>query len=60
MSLSLIFCANKIVSNLQYLQTDGGQAPPTSAMANRLLLFEKDIDLIFYEGLQEYIQNFLL
>ena len=60
MPCSLIFCANKIVSNLQYLQTDGGQAPPTSAIANRLLLFEKDIDQIFDEGLQEYIQNFLL
>jgi len=29
-------------------------------MANRLLLFEKDIDQIFDEGLHEYIQNFLL
>ena len=51
MPCSLIFCANKIVSNLQYLQTDGGQAPPTSAMANRLLLFEEDRDQIFDEWL---------
>ena len=39
-------CANKIVSNLQYLQKMQ-QAPPSSAMANRLLKLEKDIDQIF-------------
>ena len=60
MPRSLTFCANKIVSNLQYLQTDNLQAPPSSAMANRLLLSEKNIDQIFDEGLHEYIQNFLL
>ena len=60
MPRSLTFCANKIVSNLQYLQKDSAKAPPSSAMANRLLLFEKNIDQIFDEGLHEYIQNFLL
>ena len=60
MPRSLTFCANKIVSNLQYLQTDSAKAPPSSAMANRLLSFEKNIDQIFDEGLHEYIQNFLL
>ena len=60
MPRSLTFCAHKIVSNLQYLQKDSLQALPSSAMANRLLSFEKDIDQIFDEGLHEYIQNFLL
>ena len=60
MPRSLTFCANKIVSNLQYLQKDGEQAPPSSAMANRLLKLERDIDQIFDDGLHEYIQNFLL
>ena len=60
MPRSLIFCANKIVSNLSYLQTGLELEHPSNAMAQNLLNFEKDIGDIFDEGLHEYIQDFLL
>ena len=60
MPRSLIFCANKIVSNLKYLQSNIELDLTSSAMAQNLLLFEKDIDEIFDVGLHEYIQDFLL
>ena len=60
MPRSLIFCANKIVSNLSYLQTGIELELPSNSMAQNLLNFEKDIDDIFDEGLHEYIQKFLL
>ena len=59
MPRSLIFCVNKLVSNLQYLRKGADKELPSSAMAKRLLLSEKDIDEIFDDGLHEYIQNFL-
>ena len=60
MPRSLIFCANKIVTNLSYLQRDTEYNLESSVMAQNLLLFEKNIDEIFDKGLHEYIQNFLL
>ena len=60
MPRSLIFCANKIVTNLSYLQRDTEYNLESSVMAQNLLLFEKNIDEIFDKGLHEYIQDFLL
>ncbi|RPE72099.1 putative alpha-E superfamily protein [Pacificibacter maritimus] len=58
MPRSLSFCANKILSNLQYLALDYDSAPPSLAMANATVarLAQSDIDDIFDEGLHEYIQ----
>ena len=60
MPRSLIFCANKIVTNLKYLQRNIETNLESSVMAQNLLLFEKNIDEIFDIGLHEYIQDFLL
>ena len=60
MPRSLIFCANKIVTNLRYLQRNIETNLKSSVMAQDLLLFEKNIDDIFDIGLHEYIQDFLL
>ena len=60
MPRSLIFCANKIVTNLRYLQRNVEYNLKSSVMAQNLLLFEKNIDEIFDIGLHEYIQDFLL
>ena len=60
MPRSLIFCANKIVTNLRYLQRNIEYNLESSVMAQNLLLFEKNIDEIFDIGLHEYIQDFLL
>ena len=60
MPRSLIFCANKIVTNLRYLQRNVEYNLESSVMAQNLLLFEKNIDEIFDIGLHEYIQDFLL
>ena len=60
MPRSLIFCANKIVTNLRYLQRNIETNLESSVMAQNLLLFEKNIDEIFDIGLHEYIQDFLL
>ena len=60
MPRSLIFCANKIVTNLRYLQRNIETNLKSSVMAQNLLLFEKNIDEIFDIGLHEYIQDFLL
>ena len=60
MPRSLIFCANKIVTNLRYLQRNIEYNLESSLMAQNLLLFEKNIDEIFDIGLHEYIQDFLL
>ena len=60
MPRSLIFCANKIVTNLRYLQRSVEYNLESSVMAQNLLLFEKNIDEIFDIGLHEYIQDFLL
>ena len=60
MPRSLIFCANKIVTNLRYLQRHVEYNLESSVMAQNLLLFEKNIDEIFDIGLHEYIQDFLL
>ena len=59
MPRSLIFCANKIVTNLRYLQRNTENNLESSVMAQNLLLFEKNIDDIFDIGMHEYIQDFL-
>ena len=60
MPRSLIFCANKIVTNLRHLQRNVEYNLEARVMAQNLLLFEKNIDEIFDIGLHEYIQDFLL
>jgi uncharacterized alpha-E superfamily protein len=58
---SLVFCATKIVDNLNYLADDYGERHACHAAADGLLarLRDNSVDAIFEIGLHEFIEDFI-
>ncbi|MCH2077962.1 MAG: alpha-E domain-containing protein [Rhodobacteraceae bacterium] len=61
MPRSLAFCVSKIRDNLAYIADDYGARQPSHDLADDLHRSSagQDIDVIFNEGLHEYLQDFL-
>jgi uncharacterized alpha-E superfamily protein len=61
MPRSLNFCARKVLDNLEHLSSDYGIEPKSVELAKALVsrFAHNDMDVIFEEGLHEYIQSVL-
>lgn len=62
MPRSLAFCVSKIRDNLAYIADDYGARQPSHDLVDDLHRSSagQDIDVIFNEGLHEYLQDFLM
>jgi uncharacterized alpha-E superfamily protein len=61
MPRSLAFCADKLLSNLEYLCSNYGTNTPSLELAGKLVqeFLSGDIESIFDRGLHEFIQDYL-